>query len=240
MKDLILLFIFLFTSAFLYGQPQTTFTENDLRDLSNLGPNSPGIRTIDLTYEGVKGTTFLSENWEEGAFQLKGQEAFSQDINIQIDLVKQLVFFRMNNGFVGTISPTKLNAIRLNKGTDQYRIFRVYPEAEVEGTNTKKMKFYEELYTGSFTLLEHHYKLFREANYKSAYATGNPYDEYLDESSLWLREAGNDYRKIKVKKKVIEKSLPGYANQIKKVMKSEKLSLQGTEDLVQLLHALQK
>lgn len=239
MKAPFLVLPLLLISGLLFSQPQTNYTENDLRDLSNLGPNSPGIRTIDLTYEGIKGTTFLSEDWQKGAFQLKDKEAFSQDIHIMIDLVKNLVYYRLNNGFIGSLSPTKLDAIRLNTGEDQYRVFRVYPEAKVEGSNTKQVKFYEELYSGSFTLLKHHYKLFREANYKSAYATGKPYDEYFDQNSLWLQEKGQAFHKVKIKKKAIVNALPSYGAQVQKTLKSKKLPLQSEEDLIQLLETLQ-
>lgn len=239
MKALLLLSTFFLFSSQLFGQSQTTYTEDDLRELANLGPSSPGIRAIDLTYEGVKGTTFLSENWQKGAFLLKGKEAFSQDIHIQLDLIKQLVYFRLNNGFVGTLPATKLEAFRLTIGEDQFRIFRIYPEAEVEGSGSHKVKFYEELYTGPFTLLKQHYKQFREADYKGAYRTGRPYDEYVDQHHLWLREAGHAFQKVKLKKKVIEKALPNYADKISKVIKSNKLSLQEEEDLIQLLQALQ-
>lgn len=240
MKESILLLPLLLLSGLLFGQFQTTYTEEDLRDLANMSPNSPGIRTIDLTYEGVKGTTLLSKDWQEGAFQLKGKDAFSQDLHIMLDLEKQLLYFRLNNGFIGNLPANKLEAIRLNTGEEQYRIFRVYPEAEVEGSNTKQVKFYEELSTGPFTLLKHHYKLFKEANYKSAYATGKPYDEYVDKSNLWLREQGQAFHKVKMRKKTIEKALPSYAGKMQKVMKAEKISLQQEDDLIRLLQALHR
>jgi hypothetical protein len=239
MKPQRLLLFFLLLSSQLFGQSQTTYTEDDLRDLANLGPNSPGIRAIDLTYEGVKGTTFLSEDWQKGAFLLKGKDAFSQDIHIQLDLMKQVVYFRLNNGFVGTLPATKLEAIRLNTGEDQFRIFRIYPEAEVEGSNTRKVKFYEELYTGAFTLLKQHYKQFVEADYKGAYRSGRAYDEYVDQHHLWLRAAGHPFHKIKMKKKHIEKAIPNYADGIQKALKSNKISLQQEKDLIQLLDALE-
>lgn len=238
MKILRLLSLLLLVAGPLSGQPNTTYTEDDLRALSNLGPNSPGIHAIDLTYEGVKGTTFLTKDWQEGSFQVKGKDEFGQELPIQIDLEKQLLYFRMKNGFMGSIPANKLNAFQLKTGADQFRLFRVYPESDIEGSNGKREKFYEVLFHGSFTLLKRHYKRFQEANYKSAYATGKPYDEYIDESDLWLQESGQPFFKVKLKRKSIEKALPNYAAQVQKVIKSERLAMQQETDLIRLLEVL--
>ncbi|MCB0631175.1 MAG: hypothetical protein R2824_20490 [Saprospiraceae bacterium] len=239
MKKQSLLFSFLLLSVMLFGQTQTTYSETDLRDLASLSPNTPGVRSIDLRYEGIKGTPFMSEEWQKGSFQLKGKDEFSQDISVQLNLVEQTLYFQLNNGFTAILPTAKLQALRINTDGDNARLFRVYAENEIEGGSDSKLKFYEVLFEGPFLLLKQHYKVFREADFKGAYSSDRRYDEYVDQSNLWLQEAGKPFQKVKLKKKNIEDALPGYTDEIQKVMKSEKISLREDIDLVQLLTALQ-
>jgi hypothetical protein len=240
MKKQTLLLTFLCFSSLLFSQTQTNYSENDLRDLATLNPNTPGVRSIDLRYEGIKGTQFLSEEWQQGAFRLKGQEEFSQDISVQLNLIEHALYFQLNNGFTGVLPTAKVEALRITTGPEQYRLFRVFPEAEVEGGNENKLKFYEVLFEGPFLLLQYHYKMFREADFKGAYSADRRYDEYVDLNTLWLKEEGKRFEKIKIKRKDIENALPSCADKIQKVMKAEKISLQKEEDLVDLLTALQE
>lgn len=236
-KQLPLLLLLLITSL-LTAQTTTTYSENDLRDLARLSPNTPGVRSVDLRYEGVKGTPMLNNDWQTGAFRLHDNEEFSQELQVQLDLVNQLLYFSLSNGFTGSLPTAKVAELRLYTGEDTFRLFRVYPEAEVEGTNDPKLKYYEVLFDGPFSLLQYHFKYFREADFKGAYSADRRYDEYVDQHVLWLREGDQPFEKIKLKKKAILDALPSYQQEAQKVMKAQKITLREEADLVRLLEAL--
>lgn len=239
MKKLMYILSFLSLAGILTAQTATTYSENDLRDLSRLSPTTPGVRSVDTRYEGVKGTPLLENDWLKGSFRLHKNEEFSQEMLVQLDLVQQQLYFALTNGFTGGLPTDKVAGLRIHTGEDKYRLFRVYPEMQVEDSNSPKLKFYEVLFEGSFTLLKHNFKYFREADFKGAYSSDRRYDEYVDQSTLWLREGDQPFQKIKLKKKMVEAALPSSGNNLQKVMKAEKISLREEADLVLLLEKLQ-
>lgn len=241
MKALRLLLFLSFWSTSFFGQsesPNNRYTEQDLRELANLAPGSGPIRTIDNRYEGVRGNPFLSEDWQKGTIKLASKDDFGQEVLLMLNLFEQVLYFRLTNGFASSLPSSTLHAFRIYTSPEQFDLFRVYPEAVIEGTNNPKLKFYEVLFEGPFVLLKQHAKTFRAADYKAAYSTNQRYDEFADQSSLWLQEKGKDFVKIKLKRKAIEQALPEYADLIREVMKSEKISLNQEEDLVRLLEGV--
>ena len=242
MQKGIILLLSLLISGLLFGQTtrtSTSYSEQELRALGNIGPTSTGLRAIDNRYQGTEGTPFLSKNWQKGAFKLKEKEDFGQEVQIKLDLVEQLLYFKLPNGFGGSLPTANIQAFRVHTNQEHFRLFHIYPEAKIEGTTDTRPKFYEVLFDGKFVLLKRHLKEFVEADYKGAYSADRRYDEYVDKHVLWLQEAGKSFHKVKAKRKSLEQALPKYANSIQKVIKSEKLALKKEEDIIQLLSALE-
>ncbi|MCB0376429.1 MAG: hypothetical protein KDD04_10960, partial [Sinomicrobium sp.] len=221
-------FFFLLLSMPLFGQttaPSKTYTQDDLRDLSTTNPNFTSAQSFSTRYEGIGGTPFLSEDWQKGAFQLKATDEFGQEVQVRLDLMEQVLYFLLANGQVAVLPSEKLQALRLYTDKEQYRLFRVFPESEIEGSKNAKLKFYEVLYEGAYVLLKHHYKAIRNADQNGALSSQLRKEQYIDQSSLWLQEAGKSFQKVKLKGKSIEQALPDQAGNIQKIIKSENIAL---------------
>ncbi|PHN05736.1 hypothetical protein [Flavilitoribacter nigricans] len=241
MKTQLLLLIMVLGSGLLPGQNRptnTSYTEQDLQDLSNLNPGSGAVRSIDTRYEGVKGSPFLNEDWQKGTFELAGKTGYGEEVLVKLDLADQILYFRLNNGFTGTLPTNKVRSLQLMTDSGSPRLFRVFPEGRIEGSNSPKLRFYEVLLDDQFVLLRLPAKEFRQADYQGAYSSNKRYDEFIDQSSLWLQENGQAFQKVKLKKKAIEKALPDHSQEIQRIIKAEKLGLSDEADLVRLLRAL--
>lgn len=244
MKSMTFIFLILFSLTIIKAQEPPSnptpplYTEEDLRQLGTIGPMSPGARTIDTRYEGVKGSPFLFEDWTSAALQLKDKEDFGNEVSINIDGEKNHLYFQLPGGYDGMIPAERLQAIKVKIAPEKYQIYEVWSSKEVEGEKEPILKYYESLYDDKFKLLKLDYRYFVKADYKGPYSSDRRYDEYIADSSLWLKEEGGSFHKIKLKRKSIEQALPSYASDIQKVMKQHKIILQSENDLIALLKLL--
>ena len=239
MQKTILLVLFLTTTGLVFAQSnRQNYTEDELRSLATMGPNTPGVRAIDNRYQGVQGSPLFTTEWKKGTFKLKEKEDFGKEVEVNIDLMEHVLYFRLNNGFVGSLPSTRVTEFKIEKEADEFYLFRVAQENEIEGTSKNRLKFYEVLFDGDIVLLKHHYKEFIKADYKGAYSTDRRYDEYDNRYSYWIKEGNKDYQKVRLKRKSLEQALPNSANKIQKIIKSEKLDLKNDADLIRLIEAL--
>lgn len=244
MKSLTIIFLLLTTIAISRAQENpsnpspTLYTDEDLRQLGTLGPMSAGARTIDLRYQGVKGSPLLFEDWKNAGLQLAGQEGFGDDVKINIDGQKNLLYFELPGNYSGTIPAEKLQAVKVKIGPGEYQLYEVWSSLEVENTKEDELKYYQSLYDGKSKLLKLDYRFFVKADYEGPYSADRRYDEYVVGTSYWLKEDGGNFQKVKFKRKSVEQALPSYADKIQKLMKQHKIILTTEESLVRLLKLL--
>lgn len=225
--------IFLIAFAIQHGTYAQIDAEQNLKALGNLTPYAPGAIGFDNRYQGIQGDPFLFSEWQDGQVQFAKQDTFSMSIKCNLDLVKQVLVVQMRNGSSSQVTATNIKAIQIKEGQ---RRWLTLSEKEVENINSVRLKFYELLHQGKYQLLKLTEKSFKKANYQGAYNIGNNYDEFLTETSYWLRSDGNRYTKVKMKRKEIEAMLPGTAAAF---IKSEKLDLSEEKDVIKLLTILE-
>ncbi len=240
MKEIALTWLFLALAVITAAQPTSSVeAEQNLRMLGNLTPLSPGAQGFDNRYEGVKGTPYWFEEWRLGRIKFVKQDTFSTLIPLTIDAARQMVLVKLQNGSIGEMSATYVKGVVVSHtGQQPGQEFAVYPEGEVEGIKSVRLRFYEVLHPGDFSLLKSVHKHFRKANFQGAYASGERYDEFLTEEKYWLCLPNKPYVKVSLKRKEIEKALADYQSQIAEIVKTQKLNLNNEEDIVQLLRAL--
>ena len=222
------------------GQSGNDPNEN-LRALGNMSTsNTTGALTFDNRYEGVKGSPFLFPSWYKGSIHFAKKDTMSAPVDMNVNLITQTVNVRLKDGSIGEINAMYTKGLKvLDKEQGNYRSWVTLSEKDVEGKRSVRLKFYEALHSGTFSLLKSVGKSFVKADYSGAYAVGERYDEFVTEESYWLQTPGQPYQEVRLKRKYVERALEAYADQVKALSKEHKLNLGRTEDIVQLLEFLE-
>lgn len=220
MRILACIFLTLLFSFSLFAQ--TTRPEpinfDDLRQISILNPRIGGFRGFDNRYEGVRGNPYLLENWQKGKILFHQKEDYSTSLDLNIDLEKQQLYFRLETGQMGAVPAGKIKGLQLLEGEEVIAVFRTLVRGQVEENDSEESAFYEVVYEGEqFTLLKLTLKPLIKADFKGAYSPNRRYDEYVAEETYWLREGEGAFTKVKLKRKALEKALPKQARRIKQL-----------------------
>lgn len=232
-----LFFILLLFSCFIIkGLAQAALNPNGV---GNLSPYIVSQMGFDNRYQGIKGTPFLFDKWQEGKVMLVKQDTFSVSLQLNIDLVNSAVTILLPNGAIGQIQATHLKKIQVKDANNQLNEWIVAFELEIEGTDNARQQIYQVLKEGHFTLLKSTQKRLQKADYKGAYNVGNKFDEFVTETTYWLREGDEPYQKIKLKRKALEEALPKHTASMEKIIKTQRLDLTYDMDVIQLLKALE-
>ena len=118
-----------------YGQSRTqSYSQQEVEQLANLTPTSAGVRSIDLAYEGVRGTPYISPVWLIGRVLFRSKDVFSGKMLLNINLEKNSLHFQLADGTPGTFDPKIVSAIIVKDSSkvDSTR-YAVYSGSEVVG-----------------------------------------------------------------------------------------------------------
>lgn len=196
------------------------------------------IQTFDSRYEGLKGTPFLYEDWTEGYVTFKGKkEADQKSFKMNINMYDHTLYVVLYDGTVGPLPAKHVEKVIFHPAEERTEQFIPMSRALVEDINDTTLGYYQVIYQGDVILLKNHKKFFQEADYKGAYSSDIRYDEYKDQTRYYISQDGKSFEKIKLKRKHLEKALPGY--DVKKISKQKKLDLSKEEDVQQLLAHLE-
>lgn len=239
-----LLFILLLSGLFWetasaqIGATNQLENEQNLDQLMSLNPLSPGARGFDNRYEGVKGSPYLFDDWQEGQALIRGNREPTEQLLLNLDQSENLLIVNVSGSNFGQVSANKIEAVYLS----DERVFRSFPLSLTEGRRDSTRRFYEVLYEGEFLLLKDHEKIFQKADYKGAYSADRRYDEFLSEQHYLLRAPGAKvFEKFtNLKRKNLEKALPQYEDRIRKLAKEKKWSLKEEKEAIALLRLLEQ
>lgn len=218
----------------------TVENEQNMRQLANIGPLSPGARTFDNRYEGVKGSPYLFEEWVDGKIFIKGNEQSEKELKVNINQYQNQLVVLFASGEAGSVPAGKIHEVVVETPSGD-RLFRVYPEFLVDNNKNEQPRFFEVLHDGEFTILKSHDKMFQEADYKGAYSVDRRYDQFLDQSKYYIRVAGEDFDSFqKLKRRNLEKALPGFEDEIRSLEKKNDLDLKEEADVLKLMEKLEE
>lgn len=188
------------------------------------------IQTFDQSYEGVKGTPYISEEWLKGAALLEGSEE-PQVALLNYDCVNDELLVRMEDGLPASLPKSHVHSFLLydESETPRYRHF------VVATPGTGDPRFCEVLHSGRTIFLVHHKKIFRKADYQRAYSPGRKFDEYLDESIYTLKKEDGSWTKLKPGKKQVIALFPENRDLLEKYSAEQQLKLNTPGEIIRLL-----
>ena len=217
--------------------PLDNYNIFDIEIVQQQTPLSIGIRQINLSYEGVKGTPWLFEKDQEVEMIIdNGDTLVRTKAQIYLDIYKHEVLAALPNNQYYKLTGTQVKDITF---IGQQRKFKSYTVDELD-ERAEPYVFAEILHEGKITLVKVSDKKLRKADYNDSYGqTGTRYDEFLQEERYWLKTDDNPFKKLKLKKNALLKALPNYESQIKGLLKQKKISILDEKIIVDLLQAIE-
>lgn len=183
---------------------------------------------LDDLYEGVVGTPYLFDQWENGNIFLVGGDTVS-DIPIKYDLYSEQLLYRKSASLDSFI----VNKVVIKKF--EIRDPKTGVELTFVKTGENNDEFMELLYNGSSKLFLDHQKPFIKADYKGPYSKGIKYDEYKNATQYYLLKKNSEFLKIRLNKSSILKSLSDKKKKIEEFIKKNDLDLNRELDVIRVL-----
>jgi len=187
--------------------------------------------TFDNRYEGVKGSLYYLEDWTPGKITLKSGKVYEFD-KLNLNLYENLVEFVARRDFVYVIATSDVEQLTIERDDEQVKF------------TTKKLSEDEKplmriVVPGSIALYEYPQVIFKEANYKGAYPTGNPYDEFINSTQYYIQLKDGELIKLRTNKRFGRKNLNDEDwDKAKKYMGANDIDLKGIEGWIKLLNYL--
>ncbi len=204
-------------------------TERDLQDFSAgkyITTTSP-----DALYEGLKGTPYFNEKWQPGDVAFSDGTEIIQ-ISIRYNVYKdELEFKNSTSGQTFIINRNIIDGFRFSDADDtvNFTYLSLNPEKHEEKSCVQV------LYDGKTMLLLKHKKQFIKADYQGAYATGNKYDEYLNDHDYFLVKTDGSIQKMKLNKRSVLSALKNSQTELKEYALKNHIDFSDPEDVIQLL-----
>lgn len=232
MRNWILAFLSLGIFSLSFGQG-SGLSDISMNALANLDPNSP----IYIVSSGgnIQGSQFKFDDWQTGRIRLKSIDAFSEEVDIMLDLENHAFYFRFKDqpDNIGQLAPKEIAGLMLMDKLDTlyYEVHNLNKRAH-EGPNGDK--FYQILYAGDMVLLYLEEKYLRKEEYIENLGLVRRPDVYKSRHEYFIIR---DKRLFPVKRnlKSIEKVFPKDAQEIRNLAKQNDLKLNNDEDFAKLV-----
>ena len=240
MKNLFPILFFALLPNFMVAQSESPIAFNlqeNLNQIANLQPGSPGGIAYDTRYEGVRGTPFLFEEFHFADIKLNGKTYQDDKVQFRLNLEKNLIHAKFKNGSEASFPMSAFEEIHLKRGIKPMK-FILLQSAQVEG-RSKGARFYEQLNENAYQLIKLHEKVFKKADYEGAYSNDIRYDEYAPQQQYFIRTPNDTFEKIKLKKKALIKQFPNWESSLNKFAKKHKSRLDNEADLIAFLQLLE-
>ncbi|MFM8362410.1 MAG: hypothetical protein ACKOA4_06895 [Haliscomenobacter sp.] len=201
------------------------YNELTVQALAGSGGLAPVATAFDNRYEGVRGTPLLFETWKEGTLKIKGNDRLIGPIKLNIDLEKQIAAVSYQNGSLSILPGDKLEYLAFESAEGPQR-FLALPEQVVDpASRGTGIRFYEVLYEGRrFVFLKDRTREFKKADFKGAYSSQVPYDEYVEGTHYFLRHGEEPFVKTKLRATAIEKQLAAWGRALPKALSGADLN----------------
>jgi hypothetical protein len=220
------LLIFRFTSFAQQPSGQDAFV-----NALNLGGQGSVARTWDNRYEGVRGTPYLKNVWQNAQITSVEGKVYS-NVPLKYDVYSNLLAVKNSKGD-SISSETAYMKEFTWIGTGMTFV----KEPLLDNTTDIKnfSRFYQQLFKGNkTTLLKNFRKELLKADYQGGYSANRRYDELIDEVDYFLKK-GNQIEKIKLNEKNVLKFTFDKEKEVKDFLKKQKLNLKNEADVIKLL-----
>ncbi len=197
----------------------------------NLGGQSNVARTWDNRYEGVRGTPYLKNVWQNAQITSVEGKVYN-NVPLKYDVYSNLLAVKNSKGD-SISSETAYMKEFTWIGTGMTFV----KEPLLDNTTDIKnfSRFYQQLFKGNkTTLLKNYRKELLKADYQGGYSANRRYDELIDEVDYFLKK-GNQIEKIKLNEKNVLKFTFDKEKEVKEFLKKQKLNLKNEADVIKLL-----
>jgi len=237
-RSCLLLPAYLLLALPLLGQLGESNPENMLNfeQTLNVTAFSPGARSFDNRYEGVKGSPYVFDDWRQGDILVAKKDSTLRDLPVNFNTLNQTLVILQSSNSMASAPIASVREIRIRDGST--RLFRVYDSGMVEAAAEPGPKLYEVLHENNLLLLKAHDKYFQEADYKGAYSSGQTADEFFEQPKYYLRDVDGPFQAVKLRPKNLEKAIPEQKGAIKRLAREMNLTLYQEAEWVRLLQAL--
>jgi hypothetical protein len=187
---------------------------------------SNAVLSFNDRYEGVKGSPFLFDDWQIAEVVLaRGDTAFTK---LKLDLFAHEAWVILSTGDSLIVRPGIIKSITFTDASGNQRRF-------VFTINKKETGYYETLYEGDqVSLACKRRKELKKAVISGAYTTGNPYDEFFDESPRYFIIRNHKPVLFRQRPKDVADILGAKAKQY---YDQQRINLTNEEELVRLVRA---
>jgi hypothetical protein len=197
----------------------------------NLGGQSNVARTWDNRYEGVRGTPYLKNVWQNAQIiSIEGK--VYNNVPLKYDVYSNLLAIKNSKGDSISTETTNIKEFTWI-GTGMTFV----KEPLLDNTTDLKNfgRLYQQIFKGNkTTLLKNYRKELLKADYQGGYNANRRYDELIDETDYYLKK-DTQIEKIKLNEKNIVKFLADKEKEVKDFIKKQKLNLKNETDVVKLL-----
>jgi hypothetical protein len=232
-----LLIALFFSTAFLSAQDTQLVTQQSVARLAFLNPGGPGFSTFS-NVDRTEGTPYLLDNWQTGQIRFEGQENFSEDLEVLIDLENSHLYIRLSSGFSGEFPLARLNEVRVFAESDTLT-YESMNLNNLFGAGPRLPQLYRVLYRSEqFLLLHQPSKYLRREEYIENLGMVRRPDKYMDQNDYWLYN-GEELVEIKRKLRSLEEALPGQSSRLRGLIRRNDLDLNEDADLATLFRLLE-
>ncbi|MFN7119684.1 MAG: hypothetical protein ACK4TA_23010 [Saprospiraceae bacterium] len=214
-------------------------TEQPLRTLATMRASEQEVKKWQLN---PAASPFLFSDWQEGTgvFIRESQDTFSATALMNIDLLRQMLAVQFRDGAIGYISPMHLQELFIREKLYFLHNFMILPVKTVEGGKDEQLAFYEKLHHGKFTLLKRVVKR-SQSSYALGLASVNESTtaDVITAATYWLSTDQQTYKKINLRRKSLESTLPAKRTEIDALVKQHQLNLVEEKDVLRLLEFLE-
>lgn len=197
----------------------------------NLGGQGNVARTWDNRYEGVRGTPYLKNAWQNAQLTSVEGKVYS-NVPLKYDVYSNLLAVKNSKG--DSISSETINIKEFTwVGTGMTFVKEPLLDNATDIKNFSR--FYQQLFKGNkTTFLKNYRKELLKADYQGGYSANRRYDELIDEVDYFLKK-GNQIEKIKLNEKSVLKFTFDKEKEVKEFLKKQKLNLKNEADVIKLL-----
>jgi len=230
MKNFYLIFVFI---GFMINLQAQEFTESqkqqNFKNFVSADYSGP-IYTYNDSYEGVKGTPFVFEEWLKGIVLLKDSTLF-KGLSLKYDAYNdELVILNTKNNTPMVMDKTPISAFTL--ATSELTPSMLFVKVPYDEKNF----FMQLIYEGKrIDFLKQYKKRLRKADYEGPYNAGIPYDEFIEGNNYFLRFPTGKMEKTKLNRRSIIKSFPNKQQELKSFAKKNNMNLDNEQDVIKLI-----
>lgn len=184
------------------------------------------LQAIEERYANIQGTPYLHEEWINGDIHLVSGYVHKK-VKVKLDIFNDMILYQGKAGLIA-LHKDYIHKFILHATETQ----QIFEKLDISG---KENTFYEVIYNGPTRLLKYYRKELIKANTDEAYGD-RKYDEFVNRDVYFLEPTKGNFKKIKLNKSSILKSLPSDEKDLKSFLKNSSLDLRNEAAIVELLN----